>query len=342
MGCYWSLCFGHLEIARGNQNYYPDILDLLLEKDFSPEALRCSFGADELLSRLGRIGYSNISCETYFAQYLTDLDMNKDAILFVNDDFTHSYPWEALWPFMDKTDLNDVRRIWDSQFRHISLSAHDRYLHRLVTNCFDAEYIEPHFDQKVNYFILSSLFPNEAVNLEVGEVIESGYWPRSDFERNRFDEELLRNENQEAYIRYSIIHVEEDEVNEFKEVTTESVCNSIRKHLSKTAIAFLNNQGGSIWFGVADSGEIRGFETDRKIRDKIANLVVKILDNVDPPLPSDSFKINFIPLIEKGQVYKDTVCLCISFGLERNERRYGSSQGQSWFRQHAASPKLNR
>jgi len=342
MGCYWSLCFGHLEVARGNQNYYPDFLGLLLKNDFSPATLRCSLGADELFSRLGRIGYSNSSCKSYFAQYLKDLDMNRDAILFVNDDFTCSSPWDTLWPFMEKTDLNDVRRIWDNQFRHIPLSAHDRYLRNLVTNCFDAEYIEPCFDQRVNYFILSSLFPNEAVSLEVGEVIESGYWPRSGFERNRFDEELLRNENQEAYIRYSIIDCEEDEVNEFKEVTTESVCNSIRKHLSRTAIAFSNNQGGSIWFGVADTGEIRGFETDREIRDRIANLVVKILDNVAPPLPSDSYKMNFIPLIENGQVRKDTVCLCISFGLERNERRYGSSRGQSWFRQHAASPKLNR
>lgn len=342
MGCYWSLRFGHLEVARGNQNYCPDILGLLLKKDFSPATLQCSLGADELLGRLGRIGYSNRSCESYFAKYLKDLDMNRDAILFVNDDFTYSNPWETLWPFMDKSGLNDVRRIWDNQFRHIPLSAHDRYLHNLVTNCFDANYIKPYFDQKVNYYILTSLFPNEAVSLEVSEVIESGYWPKSDFERNRFDEELLVNENREAYIRYSMIHLEEDEVNEFKEVTTESVCNSIRKHLSRTTIAFLNNQGGSIWFGVADSGEIRGFEIDREIRDRIANLVVKILDNVAPPLPSDSYKMHFIPLIANGQVREDTVCLRITFGLERSECRYGSSRGQSWFRQHAASPKLNR
>jgi|LakMenEpi03Aug12_release.lakeMendotaPanAssembly.Ray.scaffolds.fasta_scaffold391955_1 hypothetical protein len=342
MGCYWSLCFGHLEIAGGNQNYYPEILDLLLKEDFRPATLGCLLGADELLSRLARLGYSESSCKSYFAKYRNDLEAYKDAILFLNDDFTYSYPWDTLSPFIEKTDLNDARRIWDNLFRQIPLSADDRYLHSLVTNCFDAEYIEPYFDQKVNYFILSSLFPNEAVSLEVGEVIEGGYWPRSDFERNRFDEELLINGDEEAYIRYSVIELEENEVNEFKEVTPESVCNSIRKHLSRAAIAFLNNQGGSIYFGVADSGEVRGFETDRTTRDRIANLVVKIMDNVAPPVSSDSYKIKFIPLIENGQVCRDIVCLCITFGLERNQRRYRSLRGHSWFRQYAASPKLDR
>ena len=340
MGCYWSLFFGNLAIAGGNQNCYPEILDLLLKIDFSPTSLNCSLGADELLRRLTQIGYSLPSCESYFAEYKKSLDVNKDAMLFVNDDFSYSRPWESLWPFLVKTGLNDVRRVWSNLFRKVTLSANDGYLHNLVTNCFDAECIEPYFDQKVNYYILSSLFPNEVVRLEVGEVIESGYWPRSDFEKNRFDDSLLIAGDQEAYVRYSGISLDENEVNEFKAVTTQSVCNSIRKHLSKAAIAFLNNRGGSIYFGITNSGEIRGFETDRDLRDKIANLVVRIMDNVAPPVPSDSYLIRFIPLIENGQVRSDIVCLRIGFGLKRNERRYSLSQGQSWFRQYAASPKL--
>lgn len=341
MGCYWSLCLGQLEIAGGNQNYYPEILGLLLKDDFCPTSLQCSLGANHLGSRLARIGYSERSCETYFTEYRKNLGLNKKAILFINDDFTYSDPWEVLWPFIDKADLSDVRRVWSNLFNQMPLSNQDRYLHSLITNNFDAEYIEPYFDQNVNYFILSSLFSDAVFSLDANEVIEGGYWPRSDFERNRFDETVLIHGDEEAYIRYSTIEVEEDELNEFKEVTSESVCNSIRKYLSKAAIAFLNNQGGSLYFGVADSGEVRGFETDRKMRDKIANLVVKIMNNIAPPVPSDSYRIRFIPLIENGQVRKDIVCLCIAFGLERSEHTYSSSRGQSWFRQYAASPKLD-
>jgi hypothetical protein len=126
-----------------------------------------------------------------------------------------------------------------------------------------------------------------------------------------------------------------------EEVTEQSITNSIKKNLAKNAVAFLNTMGGAIFFGISDSGEVRGFMTDRGKRDEIANLAIKIISNITPRIPPETYSIKFIPIIENGQISNDLVCLCISFRANHKEQRYEDADGRIWFRQHGATLRLD-
>lgn len=70
------------------------------------------------------------------------------------------------------------------------------------------------------------------------------------------------------YILGDSIAVEEDREHEFKAVQqTKTPLQSISDHCKKYINAFLNTDGGTIYFGVEDDGRLVGVPMDRKTRD---------------------------------------------------------------------------
>jgi hypothetical protein len=342
MGCYWTLRFGHLVIDSGNQNCDLAFLSLLLKDDFHlTPTPKCVVSANELRNRLFRCGYSTLSCQNYFREYISAVEKRKSSILFVTDDFICEDPWKDLSPFLRRLRIDTLCSIWSKLFKGCALEGNEKYLHMLVTNRFDAEYMDPYFDQSVNYFILTGICNEADVCLDMEEIFDWGYWTKDDFENDSLDYTLLTHTNQNALVRFSTVEHEENMQIEFKEVTDQSITNSIKKNLAKNAVAFLNTMGGAIFFGISDSGEVRGFMTDRGKRDEIANLAIKIISNITPRIPPETYSIKFIPIIENGQISNDLVCLCISFRANHKEQRYEDADGRIWFRQHGATLRLD-
>jgi hypothetical protein len=274
-------------------------------------------------------------------EYISAVEKQKNNILFMTADFRYEDPWKELSPFLRRSSIDSLCSIWTKLFHGHALEDNNKYLHMLVTNRFDAEYIDPYFDQNINYFILTEICNNVDVCLEMEEIFDWGYWTKDDFEKNSLDETLHMRAAQDSLIRFSTIEHEEDMQNEFKEVTDQSIMNSIKKNLAKTAVAFLNSMGGAIYFGISDSGEVRGFMTDRGRRDEIANLAINIISNITPRIPPEAYTIKFIPIIENGQISNNLVCFCVSFRADRKEQRHQDADGRIWFRQHGATLRLD-
>jgi hypothetical protein len=224
-------------------------------------------------------------------------------------------------------------------FHGVPIDGSEHYLFLLITNNFESDYIDPYFDQNVLYFLLSRISSASQFVLEVGELFDWGYWSRSDFEDNAFDRQLSFTTDEEVFIRHKEIPTEEDEQNEFKEVTDRSILNSIKSNLGKAAIAFLNSRGGSIYFGIADSGTVHGFRANRGRRDEIAKLVVSILNSLSPRVSPLYYNMSFVPIIENGQISSEVTCLRISF-RENGSSTTKSASGRSWFRQYGSSVEL--
>lgn len=341
MGCSWFLNFGHLEIDSGNQNCTLEFLQLLQGSDFESRPVpRCSVPAKELHRRLVLLGYSATSCEAFLDKYLKELEENKKSILFFTEDFRYENPWESLSAYLRTVTVGSVAAIWKKLFQGQPLETNDRYLFLLVTNNFESEYIDPYFDQNIVYFLLSEMSPDSDFVLEMGELFDWGYWSNADFEVNAFEQQLAVTSHEEVLIRHSILPIEEDGKNEFKEVTERSVLNSIKSNLEKYAIGFLNANGGSLFFGITNSGVVLGFQTDRRKRDDIVNLAVSILNNVRPKVPPQCYKIEFLPLLENAEIIRDLVCLRVSFESRKGGNAFVSSNGRSWFRQYGATVEL--
>jgi hypothetical protein len=90
------------------------------------------------------------------------------------------------------------------------------------------------------------------------------------------------------YILGDSIAVEEDREHEFKAVQqTKNPMQAISEHCKKYINAFLNTDGGTMYFGVEDDGRLVGVPLDRKTRDmirlKIDGIVSRMLDTAAQP-----------------------------------------------------------
>jgi predicted HTH transcriptional regulator len=93
------------------------------------------------------------------------------------------------------------------------------------------------------------------------------------------------------------INVDEDQEHEFKGVqVTKQPVEQISDYAEKYINAFLNTNGGTIYFGVEDDGKVRGIILNRRGRDllrlKLDNIVSSFKPQVDPNL----VRVTFIPV----------------------------------------------
>jgi hypothetical protein len=93
---------------------------------------------------------------------------------------------------------------------------------------------------------------------------------------------------------------DEDESHEFKSLLhVENVPRRVAMVAVKYVNAFLNSEGGSIYFGVSDDGIVTGVRLPRELRDSLRLLLdAKISDSMVPPVDPSLVRIQFIPISE--------------------------------------------
>ncbi|EDO41605.1 predicted protein [Nematostella vectensis] len=125
----------------------------------------------------------------------------------------------------------------------------------------------------------------------------------------------LRSKNR-YYIKDSIVPFEEDSRCEFKghrNFCAEEIPDwcwipgtdrRSRKAVSRNINAFLNNgKGGSIYIGLTDEGNVKGISLSQYQRDHIVVSMRDLMSRYTPQVPDDSFKVEFVPIIQKSEVW---------------------------------------
>eukprot|EP01122_Echinamoeba_exundans_P011805 TRINITY_DN4818_c0_g1_i1.p1 TRINITY_DN4818_c0_g1~~TRINITY_DN4818_c0_g1_i1.p1 ORF type:complete len:1288 (+),score=282.63 TRINITY_DN4818_c0_g1_i1:108-3971(+) len=100
------------------------------------------------------------------------------------------------------------------------------------------------------------------------------------------------------YVLGDSIAVEEDREHEFKAVQqTKNPLQAISEHCKKYINAFLNTDGGTMYFGVEDDGRLVGVPLDRKTRDMIRLKIDGIVSQNHPQVDPHLISVDFVPVL---------------------------------------------
>ncbi|KAE8301344.1 putative DNA-binding domain-containing protein [Giardia duodenalis] len=105
-------------------------------------------------------------------------------------------------------------------------------------------------------------------------------------------------------LRYDdLIDFEEDKETEFKALQdTKNLIREIRRYSQIYLNAFINTNGGHLFFGIDDSSRIRGFVLSNRQRDQIRLSVSTTINQMTPQIDSKLYSVKFIPIIGGPQI----------------------------------------
>ncbi|WP_423173455.1 RNA-binding domain-containing protein [Stenotrophomonas maltophilia] len=140
---------------------------------------------------------------------------------------------------------------------------------------------------------------------DMTEVLRAGYFRGStDPVGLAFDEELAARDS-EAFVLGQTVQMEESESIEFKSISGTSVVDSISKQITKYVIGFLNQMGGSIYYGISDGGVVEAVHLMRDDRDELQRKIGAQLAAITPSIPRKEINIRVRPVIGAACVLKD-------------------------------------
>jgi CheY-like chemotaxis protein len=100
------------------------------------------------------------------------------------------------------------------------------------------------------------------------------------------------------------LDLEESMTCEFKEVKGQNPVQAISKNVDQYAVAYLNESGGSIYWGVRDYDHVvLGVPLDHGKRDELRQVVGQKLGAIAPPIPPGSYELPFHPVMSDAESF---------------------------------------
>ena len=130
--------------------------------------------------------------------------------------------------------------------------------------------------------------------------------------------------------------IEEDLVHEFKEIRGNNPISTIQKKLVEYAVAFLNSEGGSVFWGISDDGIVKGIPLSVAERDKLRLTISNGINSIEPKLDPTQVTLRFHDV----RNYADTFVVEVIFPKSRATRLYFNSSGDTWVRLDGCNQKL--
>lgn len=98
---------------------------------------------------------------------------------------------------------------------------------------------------------------------------------------------------------------EEDRENEFKSLTNarDPVKTITEYYVDKYVNAFLNTEGGVIYFGIDDDGRVQGIQLDRSQRDQLRTEISRLINKFQPSVEPELYRIEFVPVEGGNSTY---------------------------------------
>jgi hypothetical protein len=145
-------------------------------------------------------------------------------------------------------------------------------------------------------------------------------------------------EKLEIYKQGESVPFVEDNHHEFKVVEkNQDPIESILEHRVEIDInAFLNTEGGVIYFGIDERSFVSGVQLNEQQRDLLIKEIDQLVGQFQPSVEKDLYKIRFVPIIGQG-VEQDlyVVEIHVAKGLQsRKHHRYKTGARQSYLREN--------
>ena len=121
------------------------------------------------------------------------------------------------------------------------------------------------------------------------------------------DSDNLTEPTQSRFIQGAPVPFEETIFYEFKEIRSRNPASRIEEVSDEYAVAFLNRQGGRIFWGIRDSDRITiGVKIDERARDDIRVKVSNKLGTIQPPISPEHWQLEFHNVYDlQGETVED-------------------------------------
>lgn len=119
-------------------------------------------------------------------------------------------------------------------------------------------------------------------------------------------EDLSTEPLKEYFVFGEKISMDEDREHEFKALQfarkpEDQIVDYCKKYLN----AFLNTEGGKLYFGIEDDGTIYGIPANRKLRDHIRLLIDNTLNTIKPQVDPHLIEVDFVPVRIPMRYYRE-------------------------------------
>ena len=190
------------------------------------------------------------------------------------------------------------------------------------------------------YRLLGEVFSEEATFvLDYTDLVHAGYYEADDQPIGWGHDAFVAATTPGALIRGARLEEESTSV-EYKEVRSQSPIQSIKGHLRKYVIGFLNAEGGRIVFGVDDSRRVKGITLPYAARDKLRQDLHAAIDNFEPAIAKDAITIEFRPVVHDGVVLDDVFIVEVHVPRGATDEMYFTKSGETWVRVNGATKAL--
>ena len=184
---------------------------------------------------------------------------------------------------------------------------------------------------------------------------QCGLQPKSDYQSGT--QELLEADHARVYSSYDDVSkfivrqqlafrygkplpIEETRHIEFKEVRGNNPANSIRDATDQYVVAFLNSEGGRIYWGVNDQRVVVGVRLTHNERDNIRRVVTERITGIQPPIAPTSYRIEFHP-VEGAPNSTNQFVVELVVPRADPSQLYWTSKSEAYVRTDAGKKKLN-
>lgn len=144
------------------------------------------------------------------------------------------------------------------------------------------------------------------------------------------------------FVLNQAVEFEESLTCEFKEVRSQPV-QAIGKMVDEYVVAFLNEAGGSIYWGIRDRDRVvTGVKVDDKTRDELKQVIGQKMATIAPPVPADTIQVPFHGVSgSDGGALPDTCVLEVRVPKPQGPRLFLTGGGDAYRKTIGGTKKLS-
>ena len=144
------------------------------------------------------------------------------------------------------------------------------------------------------------------------------------------DADNLTEPTQIRFVQGEPIPFEETRFCEFKEIKGENPVNRIKKDSDEYAVAFLNREGGSIFWGIKDGDGITvGVTLNKQQKDKVRRVASGKLRSITPPISVEDWDLRFHKVYDlQGDIVEDLWVVELLLQLPRKREVFYTNSGK--------------
>jgi len=140
----------------------------------------------------------------------------------------------------------------------------------------------------------------------------------------------------------AVLPIEETRSYEFKEVKGQNPVGSIKSTADQYAVAFLNSEGGRIFWGVRDSDhKIVGVRLSLRDCDEVRRVVTEKLTAIQPQVAPTDYRIDIHKLYQRGRVVPDCRLVEITVPRSRTRDLYFTGSNEAWVKTDGGKKRLS-